>query len=179
MTAISNLTIKDIEDMVIVFSNKLGVLKSACQEQIDRIKKIEQTMHRHITEATADAAMARENLRKAVEQNPHLFEKPKTVTLCGIRVGVMKQKGKVTFDDESKVIARIRTKLPKDQAELLIRTTEQLHKPGVYDLTASDLKRLGIRIEDDCDAIVIKPSADSDSGKMAATLIEHQAQSGA
>lgn len=31
-----------------------------------------------------------------------------------------------------------------------------MHKPAVYDLTAYDLKRLGIRISDDCDVVVVK-----------------------
>ena len=39
---------------------------------------------------------------------------------------------------------------------MLIRRTERVHKPGVYDLSAGDLKRLGIQIEADADAPFIK-----------------------
>ncbi|MCR6497388.1 hypothetical protein LJB71_14990 [Thermomonas sp. S9] len=57
------------------------------------------------------------------------------------------------------MIERIRRLLPAEQAALLIRVREAVHKPAVYDLTAGDLKRLGIRIEDDCDVVVVKDVA--------------------
>jgi len=94
-----------------------------------------------------------------------LFNKPRTYTYYGTKIGLQKQKGKVEIDDEEKVIKRIREQLPKEQAELLIRVTESVHKPAVYDLVTSDLKRLGIRVADDEDVPVIK-SVDSDVDKM-------------
>lgn len=112
--------------------------------------------------ALRDALMAVEAaeqiLRDAVEASPPtLWQRVRTRIVHGVKVGWQKARGRVEFDDEQKVIERIRRLLPKDQAELLIRPgRESVHRPAVYDLTAADLRRLGIRIVDDCDAIVIR-----------------------
>ncbi|GIX33444.1 MAG: hypothetical protein KatS3mg125_1400 [Lysobacterales bacterium] len=101
-------------------------------------------------------AEAESRVREAVESSPREIWRTKTMTIHGIRVGWQKQRGKVEWDDEAKVIERIRKLLPPEQAVLLIRVRESVHKPAVYDLTAYDLKRLGIRISDDCDVVVVK-----------------------
>jgi hypothetical protein len=104
--------------------------------------------------ASLDAEAA---LRGAVEQSPpELWRKARTRTVHGIKFGWVKQRGRVEFDDEAKVIERMKKLLPPDQWALLVRVKEAVHKPGVYDLTAGDLKRLGIRITDDCDEVVVK-----------------------
>lgn len=41
----------------------------------------------------------------------------------------------------------------------MISVKESVHKPSVADLTAADLKRLAIRIEDDSDVVTIKTSS--------------------
>lgn len=103
---------------------------------------------------TADAKIA---LAEALSEHPELFEKPKTRMLAGVRVGYMKQRGKVEITDEGKVIDRIRNLLPADQAELLVRVRESVDKQAAADLTAADLRRLGISLTDDIDVMVIKP----------------------
>ena len=77
----------------------------------------------------------------------------------------------VTFADEAATINRIRQQLPTAQAELLIKRTEKVHKPGVYDLTAADLKRLGITIDADSDEVVIKP-IDGEIDKLVDALLK-------
>ncbi len=114
-------------------------------------------------------------LRALIEQVPDLFDRPKTITVDGVKVGYRKAKGKVVVVDEAATIARIRKLLPADQAELLIRRTEAVHKPGVYDLIAADLKRLGITIEDDTDEVVIKPVG-SDIDKLVDALLKSYAE---
>lgn len=131
-----------------------------------------------IREAVRRAGEARDRLNTAVAAAPELFDKPRTRVIAGVKVGYQKQKGKVEFDDEGKVIERIRAHLPRDQAELLIRVRESVHKPAVYDLTAGDLKRLGIRITDDCDEIVIRP-VDSEVDKLVAALLDEAGEDAA
>jgi hypothetical protein len=128
-----------------------------------------------IRKAIGRTGEAHAALAAAIEAAQELFERPRTRTFAGVKVGWQKQKGKVVIADEAATIRRIRELLPKDQAELLVRQTESVHKPGVYDLIAADLKRLGIRIEDDTDAIVIKP-VDSDIDKLVAALLKDTEQ---
>ena len=76
------------------------------------------------------------------------------------------------------MVSRIEKLLPEDQAELLIRTDKSVHKPGVYDLTAADLKRLGITIVGDGDEVVVKV-AGSEIEKMVDALFKDEADKAA
>lgn len=116
------------------------------------------------------AAEARASLAEAIRAAPELFENPRMRVLAGVKLGIVKSRGKVEFDDEAAVIERIRRLVPAEQAELLIRVSERVHKPAVYDLSGTDLKRLGIRITDDGDQIVIRP-ADSEVDKLVEALL--------
>lgn len=129
-----------------------------------------------LREALADVAIADAALRGAVERSPKtLWERVRTRVVHGVKVGWAKARGKVDWDDEAKVIERIRKLLPAEQAELLIRRKESVHKPAVYDLTAADLKRLGIRIADDCDQVVVKDTTGDLDRAVDALLAERQA----
>jgi hypothetical protein len=120
------------------------------------------------------ASDLRDRLRVLIEGAPTLFARPRTQVMSGIKCGYAKQRGKVTMADEAAVIRRIRTLLPAEQAELLVRVRECVHKPAVYDLTTADAKRLGIRIADDEDVVVIR-ATDTDIDKLVAALLaEHE-----
>ncbi|HET8898424.1 MAG TPA: host-nuclease inhibitor Gam family protein [Rhodanobacteraceae bacterium] len=121
------------------------------------LERIKQAHLPALRQAVAAVAQAESALRDAIEASPaELWTKARTRTLHGVRVGWTKQRGKVEMVEEARTIARIRELLPLDQAALLIRVREAVHKPAVYDLTAADLRRLGIRISDDTDAVVVK-----------------------
>jgi hypothetical protein len=151
------MNISEIESLTRAYAEargKLSDLVGALQAEIEGAKRRRIAAIRRAVGAAAESHAA---LRSALDAAPGLFAKPKTVTFAGVRVGYIKQRGQVVMDDEEAVIRRIREQLPTDQAALLIRVRESVHKPSVYDLTAGDLKRLGIRVEDDEDVVVIKP----------------------
>lgn len=123
-----------------------AAIAAVCAKQVGKIKTAAQA-----------AAVERETLMSLLADTADLFASPRrSLTVDGVRVGWKKERGKVVITDEAAVVQRIRERLPEDQAELLIRRTERVHKPGVYDLSAGDLKRLGIQIEADADAPFIK-----------------------
>ena len=123
-----------------------AAIAAVCAKQVGKIKTAAQA-----------AAVERETLMSLLADAADLFAPPRrSLTVDGVRVGWKKERGKVVITDEAAVVQRIRERLPEDQAELLIRRTERVHKPGVYDLSAGDLKRLGIQIEADADAPFIK-----------------------
>ena len=130
----------------------------------DRLMAIEAEQRRIIEDQIGDIrtdiallAAAEDELHNAIDDNHGLFVKPRTRVLHGVRCGLKKGKGKVEIDDQTATIRRIRDSLPEDQAELLVNVKESVDKRLVADLAAADLKRLGIRITDSVDAIIIKP----------------------
>ncbi|HRQ63918.1 MAG TPA: hypothetical protein PKZ76_03490, partial [Xanthomonadaceae bacterium] len=109
-------------------------------------------------------------LHAAVEASPDLFQQPKTRTLHGIRVGWMKQRGKLEIADTASTVALIEKLLP-DQVDVLIKTTKAPVRPALQQLCVRDLKRIGVAVTDDVDTVVIK-AADGDLDKLIAALLD-------
>ena len=152
-------TMQEIEQKALSYAaarDALAGTKLAFEEEIAALKRRYMPKIRKLVETGKERAA---DLSATIAANPTLFNRPRTVILHGVRLGIMKSRGEISWDDEQKVIKRIRQQLPADQAELLIRVKESVAKSAVYDLSAADLKRLGIRIEGDGDVVTIKDAA--------------------
>ena len=68
------------------------------------------------------------------------------------------------------MVARIKKHLP-EQADVLIRTKEAPVKEALAQLTAAELKKIGVTIEDAGDTVVIKP-VDSEVDKLVDALLK-------
>lgn len=164
------MTLQDLERLASTYATERSLLALQLEHLEQELREKKREALPFIKEHLKSAAEAKDKLHQAIEKNRHLFEQPKTRVIAGVRLGFRKQKGRIECDDEHQVIARIRRLLPDEQAELLIRVRESLDKQAVSDLSTSDLKRLGIRITDDEDAILIKP-ADADVDKLLDQLL--------
>jgi arsenate reductase-like glutaredoxin family protein len=152
-------TMQEIERLTADYAAAYEALAAAVMEHEEAKRELARRALPRIRKLVIAEKERRAALGAAIEASPELFTRPRTVTLHGVRVGYMKAKGRIVWDDEAAVIARIRKLLPEAQAELLIRVKESVHKPAVYDLTAGDLKRLGIQIEGDGDEVLIRSAA--------------------
>lgn len=164
-------TMSDIEQHTRDYAEARAYLTGVITELQAELERIKHPVLPVIRQAVGRVAEAHARLFASIEAAPHLFTKPKTQTIDGVRVGYMKQRGQVVIEDEAKTIERIRKLLPAEQAELLIRIRESVHKPAVYDLTAGDLKRLGISLTDDEEAVLIKP-VDTEVDKLVSALLK-------
>lgn len=164
-------TMQEIEKKCSAYATIRAELSSAVACLEDDLMKVKRAQLPRIKRRVELAKQERAELVALIEANLQLFVKPRTRMLHGIKVGVEKQRGSIDFDDEAKVIERIKKLLPEDQAELLIRKTEKVAKASVYDLSAADLKRLGIKVRDAGDAVIVKDTG-SDVDKVVAALLE-------
>ncbi len=164
------MTLSEIEALTKRYSERRAYLTGIITELQAELERVKHPVLPVIRDAVGQVAEAHDALKEALEVSPELFERPKTRIFHRVKVGYRKQAGKVTMADEAKTIDLIRERLPKNQADLLIRVRESVHKPAVYDLTAADLKRLGIAIADDTDEVVIKP-VDGDVDKLVNALL--------
>lgn len=121
--------------------------------------------------AVARAAEREAELRAAVTAAPHLFEKPKTVELHGIKVGFRKGSGGIDWASDDEVVARIRKHFSAPEADLLIRTTEKPIAKALGELDVATLKKLGCTVEDTGDVVVIK-ATDSEIEKAVNALLK-------
>ena len=109
---------------------------------------------RKLLARTTDSHAALEALILAA---PELFARPRTIVVHGVKIGLRKGKGGLEWDDEEQVVRLIKKLFP-DQADVLIRTTEQPVKNALAELPAADLKRLGVTVEETGDVPVIQPA---------------------
>lgn len=170
------MTLAEIDDLAKAFAVEHGQLEDQVVELERLVAELRMRFLPGIKAAAASAARTKDQLSAALGCSAELFAKsPRTIVLHGIKVGYGKQRGKVVVDDEAATIARMRKLLPDEQSSLMITVRESVHKPSVYDLTAADLKRLGIRIEEDTDQIIIK-LVDSEVDKLVDRLLQEYAE---
>ena len=105
-----------------------------------------------------------------IEDAPHLFVKPRTLTLHGVKVGFTRSPGKVTWTDAEQVMRLIRQKFPA-KVEELIRTNPEPNKDALRNLPLADLARIGCRIDGAGDVVVLTRTA-GDVEKLVGNLIK-------
>lgn len=112
--------------------------------------------HRPLLEKLAKkCAQARAVVHDLVSDNPECFEKPKTQTFAGIKVGF--QKGKDTLDmDANDTVDRILKKLP-DLKATLIQTTLKPIAAAIMNLDAKQQAAIGVTVVPGSDEVVVKP----------------------
>lgn len=147
----------------------VSAIVTTIEEEIAAVKK------RHMTRlkrAVGIMAEKQSELKATIEDNAPLFGKRRTQVFYGIKVGLQKQKGEITWTDESQVVKLIHKHFP-DMTESLIKTTEKPLKSALAQLAVSDLKKLGVSVTDDSDAVVIR-ATDSEIDKLVETLLKDE-----
>jgi hypothetical protein len=136
----------------------------------DALKDLRRQHLPDIKRSAGVAAQRKSELAAAVVDARAAFDDPKTQVLHGIRVGFEKGKGRVTFDDEGSVTARI-DQVFRQEADQYLIITRKPSKAALLTLDAGMLKRLGVKIESDGDQVVIRATG-TDIDKLVAKILE-------
>lgn len=163
-------TLNDIESRARKFAEAREKLAAIVADLNAGIEALKREHMADLKRAVARAAEHHDALRSLIESAPELFEKPKTVTLHGIRLGYMKLKGGIAWDDTDAVVQAILKYLP-EQSETLLRWTARPLKEAINSLDVATLRKLGCRVEDTGEGVFIKP-ADSAVDKMVDALLK-------
>ena len=123
-----------------------------------------------IRKLTREFKAAGDALTVLIAESPALFVKPRSVILHGIKAGFQKGQGALQWEDDADVVRRIK-KLHPDLADVLIKTTEKPVKGALNELSAADLRKLGIEVEETGDVPFVK-LADTDIAKMIKALLK-------
>lgn len=161
-------TLTEIEQQTKALADARESLARVVRELNDQLDKIKRSRMRAITNRIDATAAEHTQLKTLLQSAPELFQRPRTVVFSGIKVGYQKSKGGLSWDDDARVIALIEKHLP-DQAETLVATKRKPIKAALAQLNAVDLKRLGVRVADDGDQVVINPQ-DSEIDKLVTAL---------
>tara|TARA_R110001583_G_scaffold151740_2_gene303612 strand:+ start:5569 stop:6183 length:615 start_codon:yes stop_codon:yes gene_type:complete len=165
-------TMADIEQKTQGYAaarNELAEAVTALQEDLDKVKARYMGMIRKYVEVLR---VHEKDLQDAILKTPGLFEKPKSRTFAGIKVGYAKQPGRLECPDDDQLISAIRRLFP-DSVKTLIKVTEKPVKTALSNMPAKDLKRLGVSVVDATDIVIVKPQ-DSDVDKLVAALMSEE-----
>lgn len=146
-----------IEKLAVVHSDAHANLMQAVAALEEAQARLEAKHMPQIRRLLDQAAKTETALREAVAAEPELFQKPKTMTVAGIRFGFMKGPGGYFVADEGAVIERIKKLCTKEERDKLIAVKESLRKAGFDELDGATLKKLGVEVENDKEVVVVKP----------------------
>jgi hypothetical protein len=152
------------------YADARRLLADLVQNLNDKIESAKKSLLPGIKRAVDKAAEKKAALSSAVQDGSHLFAKPRTVVMYGVKVGLEKGKGVIEWDDAEQVIKLIKKYFP-DQADVLIKKTEKPIKKALAQLSVQDLKKCGITVEETGDQVVIKDT-DSDVDKLVKALLK-------
>lgn len=130
----------------------LALVVQELNEKVEDLKRAKMPIIKRLVERTA---AQHAELEAMIAANREMFAKPRTVTLHGIKCGLRKNEGSIEYDDAEAVVARIKERLENPAG--FLHVTEKPNKEALAGLPAGELKRLGCRVCDTGDMIVIKP----------------------
>lgn len=141
---------------------EIETVKSGALPEIKRVARLVAKQH--------------EELRQLIAANPELFVRPRTHVVDGLKFGLQKQPGKLSWEDDAKLCERVHALADKgvltdEQVGLLIATSEKPVAKTLEKLDAGVLKRLGVTVGSDTDEPLIK-SVDSEVEKAVNAVIK-------
>lgn len=149
----------EIEAKAKAFADARAQLAERVQNLRDEQESVKRKLLTGIRNSLARFRDAHAQLLELITDHPDLFDKPKTRTLHNVRLGWMKQRGKLDIEDPARVIELIQKLLP-EQKDALIRTTQSPDRRALAELPVRDLKRLGVAVTEDTEAPFVKPADD-------------------
>ncbi len=163
-------TLAEIGDLCRTYAAARERLAEVSEEIRELRRKAVRARLRGLKARVADVSATRDALRETVEAAPHLFGKPRTRSLEGVKVGYRKMPGRVECADEARAIARIRERMLEREDEL-VRVRESLNLGALRRLGGRELASVGVRIVDVDDEVVIATAPD-DLDKLVDALLE-------
>jgi len=151
------MTLGEIEKLTQEFQAARTILKEHVETLEAQIRAIKKHYLPAIRRAAEKAADRHRVLHEAIEGAPEVFVRPKTFIFHGIRVGYIKSRGEIVWEDTATVLKLIKKNLP-DQADQLIKASETPIKTALAQLSVGDLKKIGVSVIETGDEVVIKPT---------------------
>jgi outer membrane murein-binding lipoprotein Lpp len=165
----NDVTLITIEQSCTKLATARSVLNAkliALQSEMDAVRR---NHLQSIRKALAKVEQLTTDTRDLVASAPELFDKPKTQTLAGIKVGYQQGKSRLDIPDVDETLLRIQRLLPAT-ADMYIKTEESPIRATLAQLPAAMQKRLGVKVIEGEDEVLVKPQ-DSEVEALCKTLL--------
>lgn len=134
--------------LISTLAEKFAAAHAALAERVSEAHELMEMVRKQhlkpITKAVEKAQEARANLVAMIESMPHLFVKPRTLVIHGIRCGFKKGQDKLVVTSVADTVQMIRTHLPDLAAALIRQPAPELSKAALGTLPDAQLAQLGI-----------------------------------
>ena len=129
--------------------DRLAALVQAVREQVSTI---ERGATPEILKAARKIAALHNDLQAAITAHPECFVRPRTMVVDGLKFGLQKQKGRISWEDDRALCERIMKltesgAIEPQQAETLIEYRPRPVAAALEQLDAKTLKRLGVTLQ--------------------------------
>ncbi|WP_208508402.1 host-nuclease inhibitor Gam family protein [Variovorax paradoxus] len=161
---------QEIEIHARAYREALDILTERATVLNDELEAAKRKSMKGLRNAAAAVTKTGDDLRALIDSRRDLFAKPKSVVFSGVRCGLKKGRGSIEWGDDEQVVKRIRKYLP-DQFDVLVKTTEKPQKDALGNLSADDLKRIGVTVEGSGD-VVFAQDTTSEVDKLVKALIK-------
>lgn len=166
--------LKDIDNLAAKHRADRDALGETMSELNQAIELLKRDYRRKIARRVHRSQASLEALTQAVADHPELFDKPKTRTLHGFKVGYQLKRGTTVIDDATRTKELIRRYF-NDREDELIRIEERIDATALNRLEPKEMARIGVRIEGAGDVVIVRPT-DSDLDKLLKDLLPTEAQ---
>lgn len=163
----------EIETLAKAYANARQLVSLRVDSYNNEVRALNARRMPGLKSSVAEAADAQAKLVAAIQAHPELFEKPRTMTLHGIKLGFQKGKGTIDWADDDKLALKIQALLP-DQFETLVKISYKPLAGGLKNLDVGTLRKLGCTVEETGDAVFVKAS-DSGVDKLVARILKEGA----
>jgi hypothetical protein len=168
----SDVTLRDIETATTAYGIARADLGDTVRQLQRELGDVRARYIKQIRREVAKAADKQSELKALVERAPHLFVKPRTLVIQGVKVGYQKGRGGIEFDDADKVVELIHKHYGDGEEALsLLNIAEKPDKTALEELSVAELKKLGCTVRDTGDEVVIKP-VDGEVDKIVNALLK-------
>ena len=148
----------------------LGAARLALRDLLGRLQAdLDAVRRQHMPTIRVAARLHAEQharLHALISAHHECFDKPRTQVVAGIKYGLQKQPGRLSWDDDESVCERIADLVDRGLLSAASGATLVVRRPrpvsaALAQLDARMLKRLGVTVGADTDAVLIK-SVDSE-----------------
>lgn len=153
------------------FSEARKVLVDRVRALKDEIEKAKRKALPGIRSAVDKTAEAHSALHGVLEENPRLFDRPRTQTFFNVKVGYRKGKGEISWKDTDRVVELIRQHASA-HFDALVKTEYTPRKDALAEASAEDLKAFGVKVGSNDDEVLIKPT-DGEIDKLVTALLKN------
>lgn len=163
-------SMKEIETTTKLYADARAELAERVRDLNERVEAAKRESLPGIRRALERAARIEAALRESIDESRALFVRPRSLIVHGVRIGLRKAPGMISWTNLDRVVALIREHFPR-RFDVLVRTTHRPVKEALAQLPAEDLKRIAVTVSADSDEVLIRDTQ-SDVDKLVDALLK-------